>query len=146
MIIVGSATPTISKGCPPRIECMMPHIAVDANVSTVVSIPFVAVLSCAPKAMTGRAEAKKIYMVGANILKPEWTPATQSCLYQVALPLISVTTPLKGCLSRSIISFGAAAEASSRGGGGELAGKVDAAARLDRQCPRPPVLGDGAEP
>lgn len=39
MIIVGSATPTISKGCPPRIECIMPHIAVDANVSTVVSIP-----------------------------------------------------------------------------------------------------------
>jgi hypothetical protein len=39
MIIVGSATPTINKGCPPRIECMMPHIAVDANVSTVVSIP-----------------------------------------------------------------------------------------------------------
>jgi hypothetical protein len=39
MIIVGSATPTINKGCPPKIECMMPHIAVDANVSTVVSIP-----------------------------------------------------------------------------------------------------------
>lgn len=39
MIIVGSATPTISKGCPPRIECIMPHIAVDANVSTVASIP-----------------------------------------------------------------------------------------------------------
>jgi len=39
MIIVGSATPTINKGCPPRIECMMPHIAVDANVSTVVSLP-----------------------------------------------------------------------------------------------------------
>jgi len=68
MIIVGSATPTINKGCPPRIECMMPHIAVDANVSTVVSLPFVAVLSCSPKAITGSAEAKKIYMVGANIL------------------------------------------------------------------------------
>lgn len=39
MIIVGSATPTINSGCPPNIECMMPHIAVDANVSTVVSAP-----------------------------------------------------------------------------------------------------------
>jgi hypothetical protein len=39
MIIVGSATPTIIKGCPPRTECIMPHIAVDANVSTVLRIP-----------------------------------------------------------------------------------------------------------
>ena len=39
IIIVGSATPTISSGCPPSTECMMPHIAVDANVSTVVSVP-----------------------------------------------------------------------------------------------------------
>jgi hypothetical protein len=39
MIIVGSATPTINRGCPPRMEWMMPHIAVDASVSTVVSIP-----------------------------------------------------------------------------------------------------------
>jgi hypothetical protein len=39
MIIVGSATPTISSGCPPITECMMPHIAVDANASTVVSVP-----------------------------------------------------------------------------------------------------------
>lgn len=28
----------------------------------------VSLLSCAPKAITGRAEAKKIYVVGANIL------------------------------------------------------------------------------
>jgi len=111
MIIVGSATPTINKGCPPTIECMMPHIAVDANVSTVVSLPFVAVLSCSPKAITGSAEAKKIYMVGANILKPERSPATQSCLYQAALPLTSAMTPLKGLLSRSIIGRGAAAAA-----------------------------------
>jgi len=46
MIIVGSATPTINKGCPPRIECMMPHIAVDANVSTVVRIPSVTKVYC----------------------------------------------------------------------------------------------------
>lgn len=39
MIMVGSATPTINNGCPPRIECITPHIAVDANVSTVLSIP-----------------------------------------------------------------------------------------------------------
>jgi hypothetical protein len=39
MIIVGSATPTISSGCPPRKECITPHIAVDANVSTVLRIP-----------------------------------------------------------------------------------------------------------
>ena len=32
MITVGSATRKISKGCPPRIECIMPHIEVDANV------------------------------------------------------------------------------------------------------------------
>lgn len=37
MIIVGSATPTINSGCPPIIECTMPQIAADANVSTVVS-------------------------------------------------------------------------------------------------------------
>lgn len=39
MIIVGSATPTISRGCPPRIACIIPHIAVDARVSTVLRIP-----------------------------------------------------------------------------------------------------------
>jgi len=39
MIIVGSATPTINSGCPPIIECIIPQIAVDANVSTVVSVP-----------------------------------------------------------------------------------------------------------
>jgi hypothetical protein len=31
-------------------------------------VSLVAVLSCSPKAITGSAEAKKIYMVGANIL------------------------------------------------------------------------------
>lgn len=39
IITVGSATPTISRGCPPSIECMMPHIAVEAKVSTVLSLP-----------------------------------------------------------------------------------------------------------
>ena len=108
MIIVGSATPTISKGCPPRKECITPHIAVDANVSTVLRIPsetnhkiflvtmklkpkcsivvirrdkqdsLVALLSCSPKAMTGSADAKNIYMVGANILRIHWE-ATERC-------------------------------------------------------------------
>jgi hypothetical protein len=79
-----------------------------------VSLPFVAVLSCSPKAITGSAEAKKIYMVGANILKPERSPATQSCLYQAALPLTSAITPLKGLHSRSIIGRGAAARVEGR--------------------------------
>ena len=35
---VGSATPRINKGWPPKIEWMMPHIAVDDNVWTVVRI------------------------------------------------------------------------------------------------------------
>jgi hypothetical protein len=39
MIIVGSATPTIIIGCPPIMECMMPHIAVEANASTVLKAP-----------------------------------------------------------------------------------------------------------
>lgn len=39
MIIVGSATPTIIIGCPPIMECMMPHIAVEVNVSTVLKAP-----------------------------------------------------------------------------------------------------------
>lgn len=36
---VGSATPRISKGWPPTIECMIPQSAVDASVWTAVIIP-----------------------------------------------------------------------------------------------------------
>jgi hypothetical protein len=39
IITVGSATPRINKGCPPIIECIIPHSAVDDNVCTAVSIP-----------------------------------------------------------------------------------------------------------
>lgn len=39
MITVGSATPNIRRGCPPSIECMRPHIAVEVKVSTVLKLP-----------------------------------------------------------------------------------------------------------
>lgn len=39
MITVGSATPTINRGWPPNIEWIIPQIAVDANVSTVLRLP-----------------------------------------------------------------------------------------------------------
>ena len=39
MSTVGSATPRISRGCPPTMEWIMPHTAVDANVCTAVSTP-----------------------------------------------------------------------------------------------------------
>jgi len=40
-MIVGSATPTIKRGWPPKIECMIPQIAVEASVSTVLKLPSV---------------------------------------------------------------------------------------------------------
>lgn len=40
-MIVGSATPTIRRGWPPKIECMIPQIAVEASVSTVLKLPSV---------------------------------------------------------------------------------------------------------
>jgi len=39
IITVGSATPRISKGWPPMIDCIIPHKAVDAKVCTAVSTP-----------------------------------------------------------------------------------------------------------
>lgn len=39
IITVGSATPKINKGWPPMMECIIPQIAVDANVWTAVSVP-----------------------------------------------------------------------------------------------------------
>jgi len=39
MMMVGSATPTIRSGWPPIIECMIPQIAVEASVSTVLNLP-----------------------------------------------------------------------------------------------------------
>lgn len=39
IITVGSATPNIKRGCPPRIACMIPQIAVEAKVSTVLKLP-----------------------------------------------------------------------------------------------------------
>jgi hypothetical protein len=36
---VGSDTPTISSGCPPRIDWMIPQIDVDTNVCTAVISP-----------------------------------------------------------------------------------------------------------
>lgn len=39
MMTVGSATPKIKRGCPPRIECIIPQIAVEARVSTVLKLP-----------------------------------------------------------------------------------------------------------
>lgn len=41
MMMVGSATPKIKRGCPPKIEWMIPHIAVEARVSTVLIAPSV---------------------------------------------------------------------------------------------------------
>lgn len=38
---VGSATPSISSGCPPTIEWMIPQRAVDARVCTAVKVPSV---------------------------------------------------------------------------------------------------------
>lgn len=39
MMMVGSATPTIRSGWPPIIECMIPQMAVEASVSTVLNLP-----------------------------------------------------------------------------------------------------------
>lgn len=36
---VGSATPRMRRGCPPKIEWMMPQSAVDARVCTAVRVP-----------------------------------------------------------------------------------------------------------
>lgn len=41
IITVGSATPKINKGWPPNIEWIIPQMAVDANVSTVLKLPSV---------------------------------------------------------------------------------------------------------
>ena len=38
-MMVGSATPRIKRGWPPRIECMIPQIAVKANFSTELKLP-----------------------------------------------------------------------------------------------------------
>lgn len=38
-MIVGSATPSINNGCPPNIAWMIPHIEVEANVSTALRAP-----------------------------------------------------------------------------------------------------------
>lgn len=38
---VGSATPSIRRGCPPMIEWTMPQNAVDARVCTAVNVPSV---------------------------------------------------------------------------------------------------------
>lgn len=38
---VGSATPSMSRGCPPTIEWMMPQSAVDTRVCTAVNVPSV---------------------------------------------------------------------------------------------------------
>nr|GMC69893.1 hypothetical protein Iba_chr03aCG10850 [Ipomoea batatas] len=77
---VGSATPKIKSGCPPKIEWITPQSAVDARVWTAVIIPSVFLSSCSPKDMTGIADAKKIYVVGARILQPALMPPVQSCL------------------------------------------------------------------
>lgn len=94
---VGSATPSMRRGCPPRIEWMMPQSAVDARVCTAVRAPSVEhnlikqllqinskipkehyqlktilvpvfLSNCSPKEITGIAEAKNMYVVGARIL------------------------------------------------------------------------------
>lgn len=97
---VGSATPRMSRGCPPKTEWMMPHSAVDARVCTAVRVPstthmkerniaeqtmtslkiikiisatqkvsiHVFLSSCSPNDITGIAEAKNMYVVGAKIL------------------------------------------------------------------------------
>lgn len=36
---VGSATPRIKRGCPPKMEWMVPQIAVEARVSTMLNLP-----------------------------------------------------------------------------------------------------------
>lgn len=97
---VGSATPRISRGCPPKTEWIMPQNAVDARVCTAVRVPSITPMkgrniseqtttnlkiikiisatkkvsihvflsSCSPNDITGIAEAKNIYVVGAKIL------------------------------------------------------------------------------
>lgn len=39
IMTVGSATPRISSGCPPMMECIIPQTAVDAKVWTAVKTP-----------------------------------------------------------------------------------------------------------
>lgn len=102
IITVGSATPSISNGWPPRMECMIPQKDVEAKVCTAVRVPsvqkhknymlnlrcsilnivpcpipnsckdqiilLVAPSSCSPNEITGNADAKKMYVVGAKIL------------------------------------------------------------------------------
>uniref|UniRef100_A0A2P2P3X1 Uncharacterized protein n=1 Tax=Rhizophora mucronata TaxID=61149 RepID=A0A2P2P3X1_RHIMU len=70
----------MSRDCPPTIEWMMPQSAVDARVCTAVKVPSVFLPSCSPKDMTGIAEAKNIYVVGARILMLAWKPPVQSSL------------------------------------------------------------------
>lgn len=38
-MMVGSATPSINKGCPPKIAWMIPQIEVEASVSTALRAP-----------------------------------------------------------------------------------------------------------
>uniref|UniRef100_A0A0A9G7I6 Uncharacterized protein n=1 Tax=Arundo donax TaxID=35708 RepID=A0A0A9G7I6_ARUDO len=60
MSTVGSATPRISRGCPPKMEWIMPHRAVDANVCTAVRTPSVFLSNCSPNDITGIADAKNM--------------------------------------------------------------------------------------
>lgn len=46
----------------------------------------VSLLNCSPKAITGRAEAKKMYAVGASILKLVYTINPTPSLIQINVP------------------------------------------------------------
>lgn len=39
IMTVGSATPKINRGCPPKIAWIIPQMAVEASVSTVLNLP-----------------------------------------------------------------------------------------------------------
>lgn len=58
--IMGSATPTMSRGCPPTTACKTPAVAVAARTWILLSKPFVSIAICSPNARAGRAEAKKM--------------------------------------------------------------------------------------
>jgi hypothetical protein len=66
---VGSATPTISSGCPPIEAWATPPSADAASTWTTPSRPPVSVESCSPKASAGMAEAQKMKQAAASTLR-----------------------------------------------------------------------------
>ena len=77
---IGSATPTINRGCPPTTAYTIPQIPEENSVYTAVIFPLVVSKSYCPKINAGIALAKNIYAAGANIYTPLRKPKTQSYL------------------------------------------------------------------